>query len=399
MSATSRRFGWYMALLQFLFNLCWVIYAIYLPKLAASAGIPSSAVILMLMLDQAIFTVCDFATGIAADKVTRVLGRLGTWVAIATALSCAAFVALPFLAGAGAPAFLALTVLWAVTSSALRAPPWLLLGKYVAKPSIPYMSSLAMLGFGLTGALGPYLGITLRDLDPRWPFVLSSVALVLTTLGMISAERMLAKDAKAAAAQVRAFGSFSAPAAAFALAMIVLALGYQLHFALDSRPLFLRFAKQADLEWLMPVFWIGFNIGMVPASILAKRISGYTVMGAGGLIGALAIVAAHAAQGLELLVAAQFAAGAAWGAILMSAFIVAFAVGANGGEGRMSGLLFSTLALATLARMATVATGYNADPALRTVLEWTPTACWAIAGAALLYLAIVGVRRWTARTI
>ena len=48
----------------------------------------------------------------------------------------------------------------------------------------------------------------------------------------------------------------------------------------------------------------------------------------------------------------------------MSAFTVAFAIGENGGEGRMSGLLFSALALATLARMATVATGFNADPAL-----------------------------------
>ncbi len=73
----------------------------------------------------------------------------------------------------------------------------------------------------------------------------------------------------------------------------------------------------------------------------------------------------------------------------MSAFTVAFAIGENGGEGRMSGLLFSALALATLARMATVATGFNADPALKAVLQWAPTVCWALAGAALLYLAIM----------
>jgi hypothetical protein len=78
----------------------------------------------------------------------------------------------------------------------------------------------------------------------------------------------------------------------------------------------------------------------------------------------------------------------------MSAFTVAFAVGASGGEGRMSGLLFSALAIATLARMATVATGFNADPALKAVLLWAPIMCWALAGAALLYLAFVGVRRW-----
>jgi hypothetical protein len=94
------------------------------------------------------------------------------------------------------------------------------------------------------------------------------------------------------------------------------------------------------------------------------------------------------------LVVAQFAAGAAWGAILMSAFTAAFAIGQNGAEGRMSGLLFS--ALATLARMAAVATGINADPALKAALQWTPTVCWALAGAAVLYLAVAGVRRWMA---
>ncbi len=79
----------------------------------------------------------------------------------------------------------------------------------------------------------------------------------------------------------------------------------------------------------------------------------------------------------------------------MSAFTVAFAVGSNGGEGRMSGLLFSALALATLTRMAAVATGFNADPTLKAVtLLWTPFVCWALAGVALLYLAFVGARRW-----
>ena len=120
-------------------------------------------------------------------------------------------------------------------------------------------------------------------------------------------------------------------------------------------------------------------------------------MGAGGLIGALAIFAAHVAGGLGVMIGAQLAAGAAWGAILMSAFTVAFEIGANGGEGRMSGLLFSTLALATLARMAAVATGMNSDPAFIGVLRAVPIWCWAAAGAALLYLAIAGMRQWAAR--
>jgi hypothetical protein len=114
------------------------------------------------------------------------------------------------------------------------------------------------------------------------------------------------------------------------------------------------------------------------------------------LVGAIAILAAHLAQDLGQMVVAQFAAGAAWGAILMSAFTIAFAIGENGGEGRMSGLLFSALALATLTRMATVATGFNADPALKMVLQWMPALCWAGAGGALLYLTAARVKRWVA---
>ena len=39
--------------------------------------------------------------------MTRVLGRLGVWVAAATAVSCIAFLALPLVAAAGAPLLIA----------------------------------------------------------------------------------------------------------------------------------------------------------------------------------------------------------------------------------------------------------------------------------------------------
>jgi MFS family permease len=387
MGNTSYRFGWYLAVLQLLFALCWTIYVIYLPKLAAAAGIAPGAVILVLMLDQAIFAICDFFTGIAADKVTRVLGRLGVWVTAATALSCAAFLIMPLIAGLGTSMLIAVIVVWAVTSSALRAPPLMLLGKYARKPSIPYLSALALLGTGIAGAIGPYLTIALRDIDPRIPFAVASIVLMLVTLGMITAERSLTAQthAKPASLPVRSFSTMTRPAIVFALGMIALALGYQMHFALDSAPLFLRFTNATSLQWLMPVFWIGFNISMFPAGLITNRLGGYTVMGGAALIGALAILTAHLAQDLQQMVVAQFAAGAAWGAILMSAFTVAFAIGENGGEGRMRGLLFSALALATLTRMATVATGFNADPSLKVVLQWVPTMCWTAAGAALLF--------------
>ena len=133
-----------------------------------------------------------------------------------------------------------------MTSSALRAPPLMLLGKYAAKPSIPFLSALAMLGLGLAAAIAPYMGATLRGFDPRLPFALSSIVLMLVTLGLISAERRLAAGPAPTptAPPVRAFGDMSRPAIVFALAMIALALGYQMHFALQSRPLFLRYSRK-----------------------------------------------------------------------------------------------------------------------------------------------------------
>src|SRR4029434_669678 len=102
---------------------------------------------------------------------------------------------------------------------------------------------------------------------------------------------------------------------------------YQLHFSINSTPFFLRFAKPDELPWLMPVFWIGFNIAMFSASVVVQHrgglivmcAGGALVMGAAGLLGALAVLGAETAGNLNMLIAAQFMAGAAWGCMLMAA--------------------------------------------------------------------------------
>ncbi|HEU0083283.1 MAG TPA: MFS transporter [Bradyrhizobium sp.] len=388
-AAAGNRTGLYLAVLQLVFTLGWTVYAIYLPKLAAQVGIAPTAVILILMMDQAIFTITDTAMGIAADKISSVIGRLGVFVASLTALSCAAFLALPFVATAGPSAqaiFLALIVIWAITSSALRAPPLTLLGKHRARPAIPFLSALAMLGYGLAGAVSPYLGVVLRDHDPRWPFVISSVVLFITALALSKVERDV-RDSWELAAEPAPAKPLGTVPVAFIAAMVILALGYQLHFAINSGPFFLRFAKPADLEWLLPVFWIGFNIAMFPASIVVKHRGGLVVMGAAGLLGALAVIGAEIAGNLHFLIAAQFLAGAAWGCMLMSAVSAALAIGETGAEGKVTGLVFSALALATFARMAAVAGGLQKLPDYAPLLHWAPVACWSVAGAGLLALA------------
>jgi hypothetical protein len=386
--------GLYLAVLQLVVTLGATVYAIYLPRLAASVGISRDAALLILMLDQAIFAITDFAMGAAADKVSRRPGGIGRWVAAITLLGGAAFVGLPFVAGSGAGAvpFLAINVVWAVTSSALRAPPLMLLGKYAARPAVPYLASLAMLGVGIASALSPYLTIALREQDPRLPFVIAGVALVLTSLALAPVERMLARQAPATPQPPASIDrELPAPRLVFALATVTLALGFQMHFFLNSGPAFKYFVD--DITDLLPVFWIGFSIGMFPASLLTRLWGGLPVMGVAGSIGAIAIVLMAASDALGATVVAQLVVGAAWGAMLISAFTAAAALGAPGAEGRITGLLFSALALATLVRMVAIASGALADPAWTPLLHWGPALCWAITGAVLVALSAAPLQR------
>jgi MFS transporter len=395
--ASSNRLGIYLAFLQLVFTLLWTTYAIYLPKLAGQVGIAPASVILLLILDQAIFTITDTGMGIVADRIAPVVGRLGVVVGSLTGISCLAFVALPYVAanGAGSKLWFIVTIaIWAVTSSALRAPPLVLLGRHRARPRIPFLAALAMLGYGVAGALAPYLGVMLRDQDPRLPFIISSVVLLLTALGLSKVEHEITEPA------VRRPTESPKPLGRlliiFIVAMVLLSLGYQLHFSINSTPLFLRFVKPDDLQWLLPMFWIGFNIAMFPVSLVVKHRGGLIVMGAAGMLGAAAIYAAETAGALDTLLAAQFVAGAAWGCMMMSAVSAAIAIGHGGTEGKVSGLVFSALAFATLARMSVVAGGLQKLPDYAPLLHWTPVACWSVVGAGLLVIVaarLQGARR------
>lgn len=393
-----RHVGLFLAVVQFFLALSWTVYVVYLPQLAAQVGIPKSAVIWLLMLDQLVFLVADYACGVASDRMARLNGRIGPAVLAATLLSCGAFLLLPLVApGGSAAVFVGLTVVWSISSSALRAPPMNLIGRYAAKPSQPTLVALAMLGLGLAAALSPYLGVALRDIDPRWPFVLASVSLAAVTLGIVAAERALQHGHSAAHGGPAAAGAGS-PAASrplplpwqpCLLAALLAAAAFQLHVFLNSTPLYLRHATAADLQHLAPVFWVGFNLGLWPASVATRRHGGVKVMGTAGVVAACAAGLALSAGSLDVLLVAQGLAGVAWAGVLMSAFAAALALGHTGQEGRFSGALSSVLAGATLLRMAAVAAGASSWPASETprlALSWAPVLLWAIAGGLLLWL-------------
>ncbi|CAN5914075.1 MFS transporter [soil metagenome] len=389
-----RRVGLYLAVVQFFFAVSWVVYAAYLPQLAAQVGLPKSAVIWLLMLDQLIFVVADFMTGLMADRVGRVVGRLGHAVLAATLVSCAAFVLLPIVAPQGSPGlFFTLTVVWAVCSSALRAPPLKLIGRSSAAPLRPWLVGMSVFGLGVAGATAPYLGLRLATIDPRIAFVASSATLAVATLGIVAAERLLARVAAASASAAqpapqpatRMSSTEALPTLEFAaLAAILAAVAFQLHVFLNSSTLYQRFAAAADVPFLMPVFWVGFNLFLLPATLLVKRSGGVRVMAVAATIaGIAALLAQHATQ-LQLLVNLQFLTGGMWACVLMGATSAALALGQGGREGRFSGALSSLLALAALGRLAIVASGAGQDRTWAEFRAWAPGSMWLLAGVLLM---------------
>lgn len=375
----------YLAVMQFLFVTTWTVYVIFLPQLLESAGIPARYALWILMFDQLVFMVMDVVMGVAADRAGRVLGRIGPLIIGATVVSCAAFLLIPhaaLLGGAAAAALLILVLIWTATSSALRAPPWVLLSKYAAAPSLPWMNALMLSGLALGGALAPYLGVTLKNLDPRLPFALSSLILLAVTVGLIRVERYLAPRPRVSERTVAPASALVTGIGVFLVGCLLLAQGFQIHVSLNSTGQYLRYARPEQLEFLMPIFWIGVNVAMFPGAALAKRYGTLPVIAAAAAIGAGGALLSARAPSLDLLIAGQLVAGGAWGCVMMASFSAALEFGRTGREGLALGLLFGILATATLSRMATMMAGVHRLPDFAPVLSWAPIVLW-FAGAAL----------------
>jgi hypothetical protein len=351
-----RALGLAVAAAQLMLALSWTVYVVFLPALAAQAGLPPSLVLWLLVVDQLVFMVADYASGVASDRVLALHARLGPMLAAATAVSAAAFVALPWLAPQGSPVlFIAVTLLWTATSAALRAPPLNLIGRHAMRPAQPAMVALAMLGLGLAAALAPWLALVLKGQDPRLPFVLASVGVVLAALALAAAERVAPSQARPAdAARPRP----ALPQAPVLLAAALLAaLAFQLHASVNVAAQFRRFVPAEALPMWLPVFWAGFNLALWPAMKLAPRWGELRLVAAAAVLAATAAGVAMLAPSVAVLAAAQAVAGVAWAGVMAGGFMAALALGHVGREGRFSGAVSSSLAGATALRIALVASG------------------------------------------
>ncbi len=373
---------------QFLLVCSWTIYVAFLPQLAERAGIAASWVIVILMFDQVLFALGDFFAGVASDKVAGSVARFGRWLAVVGVGSCAAFLLLPL---ASNPLLLTgLIIAWSISSSALRAPVMALVGKHAPAPAVPLLASMSLFGLGVAGALAPYLGARLRGIDPAIPFALSSIVLAAATLALLKADVLFGKTGQGGGSNAAAAAATSSPDMAsrlgLLLALLLAAAAFQLHFFVGSAPAYLRFAGKESLEQLMPVFWIGFNLSILPVGFACKRLGELRVMAAGAVLAAAAAFFSGQAAALETLIAFQLLAGVGWAFMMLAALTAAIELGRTGFEGRMTGLFFGLLALATFGRIAAVAAQLPKVPAYAPIMAELP---WLLWGASALVLFVV----------
>jgi MFS family permease len=366
-----------VAVVQFLFGTTWTMYVIYLPQLAQNAGIGREWVPWILVADQLVFAAMDVVTGFWVDRVRGALGRFGLWMLAGTLISGVAFLALPF--AGGSPGFLLIAIaLWALTSSALRSPPWALLSRYAATPSVPWMSSIVLLGTCVASAIAPYLGIALRGIDPRVPFITSTLTLAAAVVVLVFAERRLTSTPS----EPKPAPPLRSPF--YFAGLLILALGFQVHFALNSAPRYLHFAPREQLAYLIPIFWIGFAAAMTFSGRLVKRWGAADAMVISAALGALAMLAAVFAPLLTLLIAAELIAGAAWGLASVGAYSAAVAFGRVGREGRFLGSLFAVLAVGVAVRISLAGSGIAQAYPFSLFQPWLPETLWICAALVLL---------------
>jgi hypothetical protein len=365
---------------QLLYALGWTIYVIYLPSLLDKAGIAKAWLLPILIADQLLFAVADIACGFALDKVERLMALFARWIVGGIIVSAALFAALPAFAGHVPPsAFLIILLAWVALSSLARVPPLVLLAKYTTREAMTPALTVWLFGIGVAAAIAPFLTVMLKNVSPWLPFLLASVTLAIATLTLARAFRNL--PAPPAAMPIQQDGHAPTRGTVFATLLataLVAALAVQIHTAMNSAALFRKGGGGASLEWLMPVFWVGFTLILFPVSLALSRQSLRHLlapMACGAGVTAL-LVAALAPPLLTVLIPAQLVAGVAWGITFSLLLDGAQRLGRAGREGAWIGLTVSALALAAATRIGlTLAAVPGAAPATL----WAPVILWGLA--------------------
>ena len=290
------------------------------------------------------------------------------------------------LAGATAsPVALVLPALiWVAGSAALRAPLFALIGKHAQSTTGDDFRWL-LLGNGVALRLRTLSWNRAQGRSPLVPFALISAGLVLCGVLVMQSVRDGGK-ASSSSSSVSATEETLPHVPVFFLALLIAALGVQVHSAFNAGQLYARTVPAAELHWWMPMFWVGFNLALVMPPVLgtwpaARRLGTFAAIGMLALAGCTA-----AAEPLAQAVL-QAVAGAAWAWFVSGAFATANALGYPAHRGGMAGGVHAALAGGSALRLAMASAAL--PQALGSNLFLVPVALFALA-AFVLWLASRG---------
>lgn len=348
--------GLRLGMVQFAFTLGWTTYALMLPTLLAQAGIAPSWLPAVLMADQAIFALMDIGFGAIADRMKNVFRSLARLLLVLTTLSALAFLLLPLVAGVSSGLLLATLLLWVVSASVVRAPTLILLAKRAKAQQRQGLVIWYSAGIGLAMALSPFLGLWLRGADPRWPFVVSALTLLVAVWVLLRESGFEPPATDSAEIQPPPFST----CLPLFVVLGVAGLAFQLHAFVNSSPLYQMHAAKEVLPWLMPTLWVGFFAALVAMGGMVKRFGAMPVATVGLCVVAVSSYWAPNAASLGGLVVTQLLCGAGWALAFAGLMEQASAASSRGAEGKVMGSFFAVTALSGIARIA-IASGVLPD--------------------------------------
>jgi len=368
--------GLALASVQFFFTLGWTVYVIYLPELLKSAGLATSWLPVLLMVDQLIFAAMDIAFGVVADRLTKGYHTLARLLLVLTTVSAVAFLLLPVLGGVTPPLLISVLLIWVFSASVVRAPTLVLLTKRAKAVQQSRLVIWYTVGMALASALSPFVGMLLKGVDSRLPFAISALTLL---AAVVVLRRFVDRPAPAPEVPQTQPIAFIA----YLPLLLILALasgGFQLHAFLNAAPHYLAYTAKEYLPWLLPLLWVGFFLALPCVGVMIKRFGALAVAAGGILLTAGCSYASSLAGSLEMLIVIELLAGAGWAAAFAGLMEQASAWGTRGAEGLFMGSFFSMLAVASFARIGFVSLLLPHSPALQSMQFLLPGACLLLAG-------------------
>jgi hypothetical protein len=361
-----------LAALQAGISLAWVVYALYIPQLLKQVGLPASAAVPLLIVENGLSVVMEPLMGGLSDRARRRMGTQLPFIAAGVIVSALLLASLPLLAGMGdrsdqvARLLTWAVITWSLAMTIFRSPALALLGQTAMSQQLPQAASLLTFAGAIAGALGVFAQSAILGLGAIATFAISSGVLLLAC-GILWVMHRQPPNAPHSDSQPRTeplqaeFSGgqpFDSPQRAATPAtgnrrpwgwIFAVGVGVGLGFALLRQGL-LNPKALTDAGALLPTFTVAHLLTVLPAGAIATAVGTQRTLMVGlgstaGLMGLMAIGVGNGWSGLGTVGAVGL--GLAWSGVSTCTIPYALLAAPPQRAGLAMGLFFGGIALAS----------------------------------------------------